>query len=193
MFRAERARDRSRICVAAVYLSGMKPHFTLMAEYNSWANSRVFRMAGSLSEEQYRRDVGVYFKSVHRTLNHILVADLIWMHRLTGTGRMPGRLDEIIHDDLVALTEERLQQDRRILAYIAEMPDAGFEERWEYRMLNGAPVSQLRRETLAHVFNHQSHHRGQAHAALTRLGVAEPESLDLAAMLRDRHQSSSTG
>jgi uncharacterized damage-inducible protein DinB len=170
----------------------MKSHFTLMAEYNAWANSRIFRMAGTLPEEQYRRDVGVYFKSLHRTLNHILVADLIWMHRLTGTGRMPGKLDEIISDDLAALTEARRQQDRRILVYIAEMPDAGFEESWEYRMLNGALVRQLRRETLAHVFNHQTHHRGQVHAALTRLGVAEPESLDIAAMLRDRQPPDST-
>jgi uncharacterized damage-inducible protein DinB len=164
----------------------MRSHFLLMADYNTWANTRVYRMAAALSDEQYRRDVGVYFKSIHATLNHIMVADLIWMHRLTGTGRLPTRLNETIHDDLASLAEERRIQDERLRSHVAGMSDAQFEESWEFRMLTGAVMRQLRRETLAHVFNHQTHHRGQAHAALTLLGVAEPESLDIAAMLRDR-------
>lgn len=164
----------------------MKAHFTSMAEYNLWANARVFRMAAALTDEQYRRDVGVYFKSVHSTLNHILIADLIWMHRLTGSGRLPTRLDESIHDDLGALTGERRRQDERIRDYIAGLPDAQFEESFEFRTLKGTSKSLLRRETLAHLFNHQTHHRGQVHSALTLLGVAEPESLDIAAMLFER-------
>lgn len=164
----------------------MRSHFLLMADYNAWANARLYRMAGALSDEQYRRDVGVYFKSLHATLNHILVADLIWMYRLTGTGRLPARLNEIICDDLAALTTERRRQDERIHAYVAGLADAQYEEVWEFRTLTGAVKRQLRRETLAHVFNHQTHHRGQAHTALTLLGVAEPESLDVAAMLFER-------
>lgn len=164
----------------------MKSHFLLMADYNIWANSRMYRMAATLPDEQYRRDVGVYFRSLHATLNHIMVADLIWMHRLTGTGRLPKRLGETIHDDLAALTDERRIQDERIRDYVHGLSDLQLEESWEFRMLTGAVMRQLRRETLAHVFNHQTHHRGQAHSALTLLGVAEPESLDIAAMLRDR-------
>jgi uncharacterized damage-inducible protein DinB len=163
-----------------------KSHFALMAGYNAWANTRLLRMAGQLADEQYRRDVGVYFKSLHGTLNHLLVADLIWLHRLTGTGRMPARLNEIIHDDLPALAVERRAQDERILAYVTGLSDTELEESWEFRTLTGAVKRQLRRETLAHLFNHQTHHRGQAHAALTLLGVAEPESLDVAAMLFER-------
>jgi uncharacterized damage-inducible protein DinB len=140
-------------------------------------------MAEALSDEQYRRDTGVYFKSLHATLNHIMVADLIWMHRLTGEGRLPTRLNEIIADELDALGAERRQQDERIHAYVAGLSEAQFDEGWEFRTLTGVVKRQLRRETLAHLFNHQTHHRGQAHAALTLLGVAEPESLDVAAML----------
>jgi uncharacterized damage-inducible protein DinB len=126
------------------------------------------------------------FKSLHATLNHLMVADLIWMHRLTGTGRLPLRLDEIIHDDFPALAQERRRQDERLRDYVGGLAEAQFEEPWEYAMLNGTRVRQLRRETLAHLFNHQTHHRGHAHAALTRLGVAEPQSLDIAAMLLSR-------
>jgi uncharacterized damage-inducible protein DinB len=61
-----------------------------------------------------------------------------------------------------------------------------FEEVWDYRTLNGTPQRQRRREILAHLFNHETHHRGQAHAILTVLGVAEPEPLDLLIMQRDK-------
>ena len=54
--------------------SAMKSHFTMMADYNAWANSRLYRMASQLPDEQYRRDVGAYFKSLHGTLNHIMCA-----------------------------------------------------------------------------------------------------------------------
>src|SRR5207253_11178784 len=64
----------------------MKTHFVMMADYNAWANARIFRMAGALADELYRKEVGAYFKSLHGTLNHLLVADRIWMRRLTGMG-----------------------------------------------------------------------------------------------------------
>jgi uncharacterized damage-inducible protein DinB len=67
----------------------MKPHFLVMARYNAWANVRLYKMAGALPEELYRREVGVYFKSLHGTLNHLLVTDRIWMRRLTGEGSHP--------------------------------------------------------------------------------------------------------
>jgi uncharacterized damage-inducible protein DinB len=79
----------------------MKSHFEAMAEYNAWANARLYRMAKQLPDEQYRRDVGAYFKSLHGTLNHLMTADLIWMRRLTGFGDHPNKLNAIVFDDLV--------------------------------------------------------------------------------------------
>ena len=116
----------------------MKSHFAMMAEYNAWANARLYHMARMLPDDQYRRDVGVYFKSLHGTLNHILVADLIWMHRLAGAGRLPARLDETIHEDFSALSAERQQQDERIQNFGSGLTDAQLEESWEFRTLNGA-------------------------------------------------------
>jgi uncharacterized damage-inducible protein DinB len=71
----------------------MKTHFVMMASYNAWANARLFRMAGALADELYRKEVGAYFKSLHGTLNHLLVADRIWMRRLTGLGDHPDKLN----------------------------------------------------------------------------------------------------
>jgi uncharacterized damage-inducible protein DinB len=164
----------------------MKSHFALMAGYNAWANGRLYTMASRLPDEQYRRDVGAYFKSLHGTLNHILCADLIWMHRLTGAGEYPTKLDAIICDDLSSLSAARQQQDQRIIAYVESLSDVQLEEMWAYRTMNGTPRTQRRREILAHLFNHQTHHRGQAHAILTTLGVSEPDGLDLLLMQWER-------
>ncbi len=164
----------------------MKSHFAMMAEYNSWANGRLYEMAKQLPDEQYRRDVGAYFKSLHGTLNHIMVADLIWMRRLTGAGDHPKNLNAIVFDDLPSLSAARQQEDRRIIGFVDSLSDTQLEEMWDYRTLNGTPWKQRRRDILAHLFNHQTHHRGQAHAILTVLGVSEPDGLDLLLMQRER-------
>lgn len=157
-----------------------------MAKYNAWANARVYGMANELTDDQYRRDVGVYFKSLHATLNHILTADLIWLRRLTGTGEHPTQLNAIVFDDLPALWAARQREDRRLTEFVGSLSNAQFDEPIEYRMMSGAVLTQPRHEVLAHVFNHQTHHRGQAHAILTLLGKAEPEPLDLLIMQLQR-------
>jgi uncharacterized damage-inducible protein DinB len=164
----------------------VKDHFALMANYNAWANTRLYRMASQLSDEQYRRDVSAYFKSLHGTLNHLLAADRIWLLRLTGTGVAPTRLDAILNDDLAGLTEARRADDERLIRFVESLSGEQLEGTIEYRMFNGSQQQQKLREVLAHLFNHQTHHRGQAHAILTALGVNEPESLDVLWMLRER-------
>ena len=164
----------------------MKSHFAMMADYNAWANGRLFRMASQLPDEQYRRDVGAYFKSLHGTLNHLMVADLIWLRRLTGAGDHPSNLNAIVFDDLPSLSAARQQEDQRIVRFVESLSDAQLEEMCDYRTLNGTPQKQPRQEILAHLFNHQTHHRGQAHTILTLLGVSEPDGLDLLLMQRER-------
>jgi len=164
----------------------MKTHFVTMAKYNAWANARLYKMAGALPDEMYRRDVGAYFKSLHGTLNHLLVADRIWMHRLTGIGDHPDELNAKLFDDLSSLHSARLEEDDRIIGLVNSLSESALEETCAYRTLSGAPQSQRRREILAHLFNHETHHRGQAHAILTMLGVAEPDPLDLLLMQREQ-------
>lgn len=163
----------------------MKQHFVLMATYNRWANLRLYDMVAALPDELYRKPIGVYFKSLHGTLNHLLTADRIWMRRLEGKGDHPDKLNATIHDDLVSLQAARVAEDQRIVNFVDSLRDADFERSWEYTMLNGTRQRQCLREILAHLFNHQTHHRGQAHAALTSLGVSEPKPLDLLIMLKE--------
>jgi uncharacterized damage-inducible protein DinB len=164
----------------------MKAHFVMMAKYNAWANARLFRMAGAFQDALYRKEVGAFFKSLHGTLNHLLVADRIWMRRLTGVGDHPDELNAILFDDLPLLHAARVDEDSRIIEFVQGLEEPAFEEVLEYRTLNGTPQRQRRREILAHLFNHETHHRGQAHAILTVLGVTEPDSLDVLIMLREQ-------
>lgn len=167
----------------------MRDHFLTMAGYNAWANERVYQMAGSLPDESYRRDVGAYFKSLHGTLNHLMTSDSIWMCRLTGIGNHPDKLDAIMFDDLPALHAARLALDAHIIGFAEHLTDLDLDEMWEYRTLNGTPQRQRRRDVLAHLFNHQTHHRGQAHAIISILGVGEPTPLDLLIMQRDQRSA----
>jgi uncharacterized damage-inducible protein DinB len=163
----------------------MKQHFTLMAHYNRWANARLYEATAALPLELLKRPVGVYFRTLHGTLNHLLVADRIWMHRLERAGTHPDRLDAIIFEEFAALRAARELEDQRILQFVEGLENHDLEKMWAYRTLNGALQQQPVREILAHLFNHQTHHRGQAHAALTALGIAEPVALDLLIMQRE--------
>ena len=157
----------------------MKSHYAMFAGYNAWANSRLYDAAGELSDADYRADHGVFFRSMHGTLNHLLVTDLIWMGRFTGESGAPESLDAILHANLAALRAAREAQDRRIVAYVDGLDDARLAGAIRYRRVSTPeefvqPLS----PALDHWFNHQTHHRGQAHAILTGLTGRAPE-LDL--------------
>jgi uncharacterized damage-inducible protein DinB len=175
--------------VVAAKGARMKPHFLMMARYNAWANLRLYKMAGALPEELFRREVGVYFKSLHGTLNHLLVTDRIWMRRLTGKGSHPNKLNAIAFDDFASLQAARTSEDLRIVNYTENLQEADIEKELDYTTLNGTAQRQPICEILAHWFNHQTHHRGQAHAILTLVGVKEPEPLDLLVMQRRASRS----
>ncbi|MBS0580349.1 MAG: damage-inducible protein DinB [Proteobacteria bacterium] len=164
----------------------MLSHLRMMADYNRWANARLYEAVAQLPEAHYRADAGVYFISVHGTLNHLLAGDRIWMHRLQGAGESPRALDAILYEDFAALRAARIAEDERIAGYVGALTPALLEAICEYPSLAGVPQRTPRREILAHLFNHQTHHRGQVHAALTRLGVAEPPPLDLLILQRER-------
>jgi len=149
----------------------VKQHFAMMAAYNAWANRRVYEAAALLDDEAYRRDTGAFFKSLHGTLNHLLAADRIWMKRFTGEGDAPAALDSILHDTLPALTLAREAEDRRIVDWVDSLSREALAGRFTYMTVTDLrTVSQRLSPALAHLFNHQTHHRGQAHTILTSLG-----------------------
>jgi uncharacterized damage-inducible protein DinB len=153
----------------------MRAHFQMFAAYNQWANVLLYGAAAQLPDADYKRDRGAFFKSVHGTLNHILVADCIWMKRFTGEGDAPKRLDAIIRDDLETLTVERVREDERIVDWLGHVDAKALTGRFTYTALTDMrTISQRLAPALAHSFNHQTHHRGQVHALLTGFGLEAP-------------------
>ena len=149
----------------------MQQHFRMFAAYNRWANARVYEAARALGEEELNRDAGAFFGSMIRTLNHILVADRIWLRRFTGEGTAPATLDAILHPDLVGLTRARVAEDQRIVDWVDTLTPKQFTGRFTYLTATDMrTISQRLAPALAHFFNHQTHHRGQAHMILTALG-----------------------
>lgn len=157
----------------------MKAHFAQFAAYNAWANRRLYDAAASLSELEYRADKGAFFKSMHGTLNHLLATDRIWMQRFTGEGEAPQRLDTILHEHFDELRAAREAEDSRIVAYVDGLDGERLAGTIRYRRVSTPEeFVQPLKPALDHWFNHQTHHRGQAHAILTALDKTAPE-LDL--------------
>ncbi|QKC97567.1 DinB family protein [Mesorhizobium sp. NZP2298] len=158
----------------------MRQHFMMFAAYNQWANGRIYAAAADLDEEEFNRDVGAFFGSLMGTLNHLLAADRIWMKRFTGEGDAPTALDVVLHRALPNLRAAREAEDRRIIEWLAGLSDKALSGRFTYMTVSDMrTVSQRLAPALAHVFNHQTHHRGQAHMILTVLGRPSVQ-LDLA-------------
>ena len=149
----------------------VKKHFMMFAAYNAWANARVYETAAVPSEDEFRRDTGAFFKSLMGTLNHILVADRIWMKRFTGEGDAPASLDTILYRDFAKLHAAREAEDKRIVKWIGSQGEKAFAGRFTYMTVTDMrTISQRLAPALDHFFNHQTHHRGQAHMILTVLG-----------------------
>lgn len=132
-----------------------------------------------MSEEQYRRPAGVFFGSLHGTLNHLLLTDRVWLKRLTGEREHPNRPDAILFEDRRELARARMAEDARLKRVIAGYTADDLRMTTSYQTLAGKPQQQPLQDILLHLFNHQTHHRGQAHACCSIVTETEPPSLDL--------------
>jgi uncharacterized damage-inducible protein DinB len=159
-------------------------HFTMLARYNAWATRRLFEHVDVLPEADYRRDCGLHFKSVHGTLNHLLVAEhQVWFPRFAQGASNRIALDAELETDRAPLRERLLDAVMRWQPLIASWDPQRFDGVLAYTTTRGVPQSLPFASTLAHVFNHGTHHRGQLTAAITAMGHACPE-LDLVWMLQ---------
>jgi uncharacterized damage-inducible protein DinB len=159
-------------------------YFSTLARYNAWANRRLYGAVATLPEAEYMKPRAAFFPSIHATLNHILVGDRIWIARIEEKPAPKLALDQILYGDLVALRVARLAEDRHIENIVAAADETRLDEMLHYRTTKGDPQRTPLRYVLAHFFNHQTHHRGQAHCLLSQTSVAPP-SLDMIMFLRE--------
>jgi uncharacterized damage-inducible protein DinB len=157
-------------------------HAQLMARYNRWQNQSVYKATDQLSDADRKRDQGAFFGSIHGTLNHLLWGDQIWLHRFAGTpAPEPKRPRDsaAMFEHWDELKAARSALDEAIISWTSSLePDWLTGHLTWYSGAAGREITRPRWQLVAHLFNHQTHHRGQVHAMLTRLG-AKPEDTDL--------------
>jgi uncharacterized damage-inducible protein DinB len=153
------------------------------ALYNRLANERLYEACAALSDEERRRDLGAFFKSVHGTLNHLVLGDRIWMTRFEGGSHPSTNLDAILFEGFAELRQARADMDRRIEAFFSAPPADFFKRTLSYVNNAGVASEDPAEVIVPHFFNHQTHHRAQIHTLLSQLGRAPPV-LDLHRVLR---------
>jgi len=166
-------------------MSALKDHFLTLARYNVWATRVLLEQhIAPLPDELYRRDAGLFFRSIHGTLNHLLVGEhTVWFPRFAEGASPRVALDAELEPDRARLVQRLIEGAERWPGLIAQFDDARFGGTLDYTTTKGVPASLPFAATLAHVFNHGTHHRGQITAALTAMGRPCPE-LDLVWLLQ---------
>lgn len=151
-----------------------------MARYNRWQNGLMYAAANSLNDAKRRQDCGAFFGSLHTTLAHILWADRVWMNRFADT---PATSPEeaqgrgAAYADWTKLEHERQAFDAQILAWAGAVSDDWLGADFTWSNLAGTRTATLPAwKLVSHMFNHQTHHRGQAHALLTRFDLATEDT-----------------
>jgi len=156
-----------------------------MAQYNRWMNRKLYACAAQLSDEQRLEDRGAFFKSLQGTLDHLVYADTAWMRRFGGRDlsgldpRQPQR------PDFASLRAERERLDEEILAWVEMLDETWLATTFSFTsQMSGKTFSSPSWRFVAHFFNHQTHHRGQATTLLMQFGI-DPGVTDLPAMPDD--------
>ncbi len=155
-----------------------------MARYNRWQNQNVYGVADQLSDEERRRECGAFFGSIHKTLSHLLWADRIWLSRFTDVLAPEGGIPQSVslYPDWDVLKRDRGAFDETILGW-ADALDAAWLAS-DLTWYSGAAKREITRPKwmlVTHLFNHQTHHRGQVHCMLTQAG-GKPHDTDLPLM-----------
>jgi uncharacterized damage-inducible protein DinB len=142
-----------------------------MAAYNRWMNDKLYAACAELSDEERKLDRRSFFKSIHLTLNHILLADRVWFGRFIGKPFKVGSLDQELYPSFADLRAERGATDQDIEGWTQGLTDAQLEGKLRFTsILRPGPLVYDLWVCVAHFFNHQTHHRGQVTALLSQCG-----------------------
>lgn len=152
-----------------------------MARYNKWQNASLYGVADALSDDERRRERGAFFGSIHKTLSHLLWGDRMWMSRFTDVPKpeVSNAQSPVLYPEWEPLKRERAAFDATIIAWAD-----GLDPSWladDLTWYSGAArkeMSQPKWLLVTHMFNHQTHHRGQVHCMLTQAG-GKPQPTDL--------------
>jgi uncharacterized damage-inducible protein DinB len=155
-------------------------NYSVMASYNQWMNQKLYAICLDIPDLDRKSDRGAFFKSIHGTLNHILVGDRIWLGRFT---QQPfgGKIADELHGDFRDLQREREQVDVQIIDWVQTLTPSWLDQDFHYTNSSGVTRTCPHWLLVTHLFNHQTHHRGQLTTLLQQIGY-DPGVTDLPAM-----------
>lgn len=174
----------------------IKQHFELMATYNQWMNAKLYEASSRLDNDALIADRGAFFGSVFATLNHVMVADTIWLKRFADhpahfpalapvhTLPFPRSLGQPLYVDFAPLWDARTDMDNLIIRFVSETEAAHFDQPLHYLNTQGEKFARPFGPLLQHFFNHQTHHRGQITTLLSQSGI-DVGVTDLSALIGD--------
>ena len=150
-----------------------------MANYNQWINARLYAVCAGFDDAQRKLDRGAFFGSMHRTLNHLLWADRMWLGRVVNAPYAAPAFGADLYDDFAELSRERESTDRALLTWAGAVTPAQLASTLEYRSSVDGKTRRLSVAVAAvHLFNHGTHHRGQLTTLIKQAG-ADPGPTDL--------------
>lgn len=156
----------------------------LLYDFNSWANHRFMSAAEKLTNEQFVKPLGSSFSSVRDTLAHIYGAEWVWLERFQG--RSPSGLPNVKDfEDLASLRAPWLEHEERLLSFVRGLTQSDLDREMEYKTLKFGVYRNPLWQSMQHVVNHGTYHRGQVTTMLRQLG-AEPILTDLMHFYRER-------
>lgn len=145
--------------------------FRLMAGYNRWMNEKLYALCATLSDEERKRDRRAFFRSIHGTLNHLLLTDRAWLGRFTGRPLSFRSLDQELYADFDELERGRASTDAAIEEFCRDLTDEPLNADIVYATTAGKGYRHPLAPALVHLFNHEAHHRGQITTLLSQLGI----------------------
>jgi uncharacterized damage-inducible protein DinB len=151
-----------------------KSYFVIQADYQHWANEVLFNALDRLEDAAIGADQGLFFNSIHHTVDHLLEVSKSWLARLKGQVHA-ANYKRINHPDWRDLKNQLRQETRHLQNWLQFQEDDFFDGRIEFTAGDGKVRSMWVRDVLVHMFTHYAHHRGQISAVVTRLGGPCPE------------------
>jgi len=150
----------------------------MLARYNRIANERLYSACADLNDAAYRMQRPGSFGSIHGLLNHIMLGDRRWLGLFENGQRVTPPLNQILYDDFASLRSAREREDARIERFFPDLDDTFWGRSFPYTNNQGKDYVETAHVACSHLFNHQTHHRGQIHVMLSDAQGAPP-ALDL--------------
>lgn len=156
-----------------------KKQLVQMARYHAWATERLLTSVAPIPDEFYSKPCGLFFGSIHGTLNHLLLVDSgLWYPRFVQAPTTSLALDAELESDRTSLAARLIAVTARWSGYVESLDEPALADDLHYTMTTGQARVLPMSGALLHVFNHGTHHRGQITAAISMLGF-EYQPLDL--------------